>query len=93
MNDIQILGRSPLYGEQRVQGSKNAVLPMMAASLLYKGVTVLENVPQIEDVSCMVRILEKLGASIQRDGHRMEIDASNLDSCEISLDYVRKMRS
>lgn len=93
MNDIQILGSLPLYGEQRVQGSKNAVLPMMAASLLHKGTTVLENVPQIEDVSCMVRILEKLGASIQRDGHRMEIDATNLDSCEISLDYVRKMRS
>lgn len=93
MNDIQILGKSPLYGEQRTQGSKNAVLPMMAASLLHKGVTVLENVPQIEDVSCMVRILEKLGASISRDKERMEIDASGLDSCEISLDYVQKMRS
>lgn len=93
MNDIQILGKLPLYGEQQTQGSKNAVLPMMAASLLHKGVTRIENVPRIEDVSCMVRILEKLGASVSWEAHEMLIDASTLSCCEISLDYVRKMRS
>lgn len=93
MNDIQILGKNPLYGTLTAQGSKNAVLPVMAASLLHKGVTVIENVPDIQDVACMVGILEKLGASVAREGRRMEIDASCLSSCEISLDYVQKMRS
>jgi len=93
LNDIQILGRYPLYGEIETQGSKNAVLPVMAASLLYHGVTVLEHVPDITDVDCMVRLLEGLGASVHRDGHRMEIDASCLTSCEISMEDGRKMRS
>lgn len=66
---------------------------MMAAALLHPGITVIENVPAIEDVACMVGILEKLGASVVRKDHRMMIDASILNSCEISLDYVRKMRS
>lgn len=93
MNDIQILGKNPLYGELISQGSKNAVLPVMAASLLHEGVTVIENVPAIEDVVCMVGILEKLGASVVRQKRRMIIDASCLTSYEISLDYVRQMRS
>lgn len=93
MNDIQILGDVPLYGEAVTQGSKNAVLPMMAASLLHRGVTTLDNVPRIQDVFCMVGILEKLGARVSWQGHRMQIDASVLDSCEISMDYVRRMRS
>ncbi|MBP3700733.1 MAG: UDP-N-acetylglucosamine 1-carboxyvinyltransferase, partial [Lachnospiraceae bacterium] len=93
MNDIHILGRYPMYGELVTQGSKNAVLPLMAASLLHRGVTVLENVPAIADVDCMVRILEGLGASINRNGGQMQIDASCLTSCEISLEDVRKMRS
>ena len=93
MNDIQILGKVPLYGEMAAQGSKNAVLPMMAASLLHRGTTTLLNVPCIQDVDCMVGILTKLGAKVYRDGRQMQIDASCLDSCEISLDYVQKMRS
>ncbi len=93
MNDIQILGEIPLYGELCTQGSKNAVLPVMAASLLHKGITVIENVPRIQDVSCMVKILEKLGASVTWQDHHMEIDASCLVCSEIPLDYVRQMRS
>ncbi len=93
MNDIQILGEIPLYGELCTQGSKNAVLPVMAASLLHKGVTVIENVPRIQDVSCMVKILERLGASVTWQDHHMEIDASDLSCFEIPLTDVKKMRS
>ena len=93
LNDIQILGRYPLYGEIETQGSKNAVLPVMAASLLHQGVTVLEHVPDITDVDCMVRLLEGLGVKVCRDGDHMEIDASCLTSCEISVEDVCKMRS
>lgn len=93
MNEIHILGRYPVYGELMTQGSKNAVLPLMAASLLHAGTTVLEHVPDIADVDCMVRILKGLGAVVTREGERMTIDASCLSSWEISLEDVTKMRS
>lgn len=82
-----------MYGELEIQGSKNAVLPMMAASLLHRGITVLDHVPDITDVACMVRILEQLGAVVTREGKRMVIDASYLISWEIPLEEVCKMRS
>lgn len=66
MSEIRIFGQSPLKGEISIQGSKNAALPMMAAALLHKGVTVLMNVPAIRDVSCMADILEYLGCHVRR---------------------------
>ena len=53
MSAIQIQGLRPLKGTVGIQGSKNAVLPMMAASLLADGVTVIRHVPEIEDVFSM----------------------------------------
>ena len=58
MSAIQIQGLRPLKGTVGIQGSKNAVLPMMAASLLADGVTVIRHVPEIEDVFSMMGILE-----------------------------------
>ena len=68
MSEIQIFGMSPLKGEISIQGSKNAVLPMMAAALLHRGTTVLMNVPDIRDVACMTDILEHLGCRCRRQG-------------------------
>ena len=63
MNDrIYIEGGHQLKGSIRIQGSKNAALPMMAASLLHRGVSVLKGCPRIADVFCMEEILQKLGA-------------------------------
>ena len=59
----EIDGGRPLVGEVSIQGSKNAVLPMMAAAVLHQGTVVLEHCPVISDVQCMVRILEKLGCT------------------------------
>ena len=63
LDEIRISGGKPLYGTVKVQGSKNAALPMMAASLLYKGVSILKGCPKIADVFCMEEILRELGAS------------------------------
>ena len=48
MSVIEVQGLTPLEGEIKIQGSKNAVLPMMAAAILHKGTTVIENVPRIQ---------------------------------------------
>ena len=58
MSDIEIRGGEPLFGELSVQGSKNGVLPVMAAAILNRETVVLENVPGIQDVSCMMGILD-----------------------------------
>lgn len=56
MSVIQVCGLHSLDGEIRIQGSKNAVLPVMAASLLHSGTIVINNVPGIQDVFCMMGI-------------------------------------
>lgn len=93
MSVIQIIGLTPLNGEISIQGSKNAVLPMMAAALLHRGITVLSNVPVIRDVACMVDILEFLGARCCQKGDCLFIDARHVTETSIPEKYVTAMRS
>ena len=74
MSAIQIQGLSPLKGTVGIQGSKNAVLPMMAASLLADGVTVIRHVPEIEDVFSMMGILESLGCKCSLEKGVLTVD-------------------
>lgn len=66
---------------------------MMAAALLHKGLTVLTNVPKIQDTACMMRILEALGCSCIRRGGSIVIDAGEIKSTQVPQEYVRSMRS
>lgn len=93
MSTIQVQGLRPLKGEVEIQGSKNAVLPMMAASILHKGTTVLTHVPRIQDVFCMMGILEYMGCVCSLDGHRLTINASQLTDIHIPEQYLTAMRS
>ena len=70
MSVIEVQGLTPLEGEIKIQGSKNAVLPMMAAAILHKGTTVIENVPRIQDVFCMLGILDSIGCKCRLEGNR-----------------------
>lgn len=88
-----INGGFPLHGEVQVQGAKNAVLPIMAASILNCGITVLTHVPRITDVADMKEILEYLGCRVDWYGDVLVIDAKCLDSCEIPGYLGQKMRS
>lgn len=83
----------PDSGGLTVQGSKNAVLPMMAASVLNRGITVLENVPRIQDVFCMMGILDSLGCRCALHGNRLEIDTSKMNGWRIEQKAMGKMRS
>ncbi len=93
MDSLKVQGGYPLRGELKVQGSKNTVLPIMAAAVLYKGVTVLTNVPMIQDVYCMIHILEAVGVRIIFTDHCLALDASEVRAAEIPLEDVKKMRS
>ncbi len=67
-------GNGPLEGEVKVQGSKNAALPMMAAAVLHEGVTVLHNCPRIADVFEMEVILQSLGVKTAWKDHTLTMD-------------------
>lgn len=93
MECLEIIGGCPLHGSVRVQGSKNAALPILAASVLHRGVTVLHNCPKILDVIYMTEILRELGCGIEWEGHTLTIDAGELTSNRVSPLLGEKMRS
>ena len=93
MSVIVVQGYYPLKGEMEIQGSKNAALPMMAAALLHKGATVLDHVPMIQDVFCMMGILESMGCVCCLKDHRLTIDASQVSKAQIPKDRGKAMRS
>ena len=90
---IYIEGGHQLKGSIRIQGSKNAALPMMAASLLHRGVSVLKGCPRIADVFCMEEILQNLGAVTWWENHDLYMDCENADKWSVPFLFTGKMRS
>ena len=93
MDRFVIEGPTPLCGEIAVSGAKNAVLPLMAASLLARGRSVIDNVPDLQDVRFFATILEGLGARIEFADNFMVIDTTDVAGSEAPYDLVRKMRA
>lgn len=90
---ILIEGGAPLRGQVTASGAKNAALPLMAASLLLSGELVLENVPDLRDVSTMVRLLEHLGVRCQSEKNLLSLDASGAEMWDAPYDLVKTMRA
>lgn len=104
MDKFVMEGGKRLSGTARIQGSKNAVLPILAASLLVeKGEVCVNNVPNLADVEVILKVLEHLGAKVKRhkddkpggepSGNKVMINAEHLTSHEAPYDLVRKMRA
>lgn len=93
MNAIQIYGGNCLEGQIKIQGSKNAALPILAAALLINGICEIENCPDISDVYHMIRLMESLCCTIDRNGHTLKINARQLASHIMPSDSVGVMRS
>jgi len=93
MSSYIIQGRTRLEGAVKISGSKNASLPILAASILNAGVTKLYNVPNIHDVQKMLEILELLGCKIKKKENKIIIDSSNVKKHEIPEHLMREMRS
>ena len=88
-----IKGGAKLEGETYVSGSKNASLPIIAASLLNSGITKLYNVPNIHDTQMMFEILRKLGGNVTKKKNKVIIDTSKISEYEIPEKLMRQMRS
>lgn len=94
MDKIIVKGGRVLSGSVKVEGSKNAVLPILAASLLAaEGTSVLTNVPRLSDVSTLSKLLEYLGAEVNNEEGQLSIDASSKLSSTAPYDLVSKMRA
>lgn len=94
MSQYRIQGGYPLKGNIKVAGNKNAVLPMMAASLLTDQESVLENVPQIRDVQVMAEILQQLGAKIEGLGTaNLKISTQDINQFRPDPKLVQQLRA
>jgi len=99
MDRILVQGGVPLTGTIRIGGAKNAALPLMAASLLTSEPLVLENVPDLADITTMANLLVQHGVAIDvvqsRDGsgRTLELSAQHITSTTAPYDLVRKMRA
>jgi UDP-N-acetylglucosamine 1-carboxyvinyltransferase len=87
-----IRGGKPLRGEITVNGSKNAVLALLAATLLCEGKVIFHNVPRIRDVDAILEIMKGLGSKIERQDHEVFIENSGVKYGEPKPDLVRRLR-
>ena len=93
MSQIVIRGGRPLAGSISVQGAKNSVLPLLAATILHPGTTVLRGCPHLSDVDASIRILRHLGCATRWEGTDLIVDASGVSRWDIPDHMMREMRS
>ena len=93
MSQLLIRGGRPLRGEVAIQGAKNSVLPILAATLLTAGQVEVRNCPRLRDVDASVRILQSLGCQARWEGTSLLVDTAGLNGCAISDTLMREMRS
>lgn len=93
MDKLVIEGGRPLSGELRVQGAKNAVLPILAATILADGECIIHNAPRLRDVNKTDLVLTRLGCHVKRDGNTITVSPGERCECRISEELMREMRS
>lgn len=94
MDHLIINGNKPLMGNVSINGAKNAALAVIPAALMAENISVIDNLPGIEDIKNFVDIMENLGAVCKfKDTHTLVIDSSNVVSHSASYESVRKIRA
>jgi UDP-N-acetylglucosamine 1-carboxyvinyltransferase len=93
MQKLAIQGGSPLNGEVRISGAKNAALPILCAGLLTSESLQLDNVPDLNDVATMRKLLQQMGMAIETDGDRIVLSGAHIDKLEAPYDLVKTMRA
>jgi UDP-N-acetylglucosamine 1-carboxyvinyltransferase len=88
-----INGGNTLEGEVKINGAKNAALPILAAALLADSPSILKDIPDLRDVSNLCEIIKGMGARVERSGHTVEIDPKSLDKTETDKELAKKLRA
>ena len=93
MTKYIVQGGHPLFGEVRISGAKNAAVAIIPAALLVDGVCRIENIPQISDVTALLKILEQLGANVRfLNRSDVEIDCRHIATTQVSQELAHKIR-
>jgi UDP-N-acetylglucosamine 1-carboxyvinyltransferase len=93
MDKLLIEGGHRLSGEAEMSGAKNAALPILCAALLTRETLTLTNVPQLNDIGTMLKLLVQMGVVVHRDGSTVVLDASGLDNPVAPYEMVKTMRA
>ena len=93
MQKIVVTGNGPLRGEVRISGAKNAVLPILCATLLADEPVRIDNVPHLHDVVTTAKLLQGLGAGVEHAGDAMTVDPRSVDSHVAPYELVKTMRA
>jgi UDP-N-acetylglucosamine 1-carboxyvinyltransferase len=93
MDKFIITGGNKLSGKVKISGAKNASLALMPASILSSGVSTLKNTPVLNDVYTMIKLLKHLGAEINFENEKLEINTSNIKEFTAPYEHVKKMRA
>ena len=94
MDKLLIRGGKELHGEMAVSGAKNAALPDLCAALLTSEPVTLTNVPKLQDIATMVKLIRHMGVDIQQPAEGvMQLNASALNQPEAPYDLVKTMRA
>ena len=94
MKKYVIHGGRPLYGRVEISGAKNAAVAIIPAALLVEGVCRIENIPQISDVTALLKILEQLGAHVRvLNKSDVEIDCTHIRTTRVSQELAHKIRA
>ena len=93
MDKLLIEGGHRLCGEAEMSGAKNAALPILCAALLTREPLTLTNVPQLNDIGTMLKLLVQMGVAVQREGSTVTLDASGLNNPLAPYEMVKTMRA
>ena len=93
MQKLKIRGGAPLHGEVRISGAKNAALPILAAALLSADALVLANVPRLNDIDTMLKLLGQMGVATSRDQETVSLHADKVSALFAPYDLVKTMRA
>ena len=93
MDKFIIEGGKRLKGSVKINGAKNAILPIMTAALLCEGTSVMHNVPHLNDIKMMAHVLRVLGSRVSHDNDILSIDSTHNNYYEAPYELVSKMRA
>ena len=93
MGEYHIKGGRKIGGSIKVCGGKNAVLPILACTVLNGGASVIHNCPRISDTFIAIDILKAIGCKVDFEGDTITVDSSKADNCAVPEEFVREMRS
>ena len=93
MQKLEVLGANKLKGQINISGSKNASLPILAATLLSSKKTYLNNLPKVKDIETMINLIQSLGSKVKFDNKKLIIDNSKQQKKIASYNLMKTMRA